>query len=86
MNLPVVALNVLVLVGIGLIVAVVRFRDSRSSRSGYEAAIDPPTSMRPNRPGHELAEVVTEWAQATGVLASEPSDDGSNETSRQREA
>lgn len=84
MNPYVLALNVLVLVSIGLIVAVVRYRGSRPSRGNRDAAPDLPTSMRPNRPGHELADVVTEWAQVTGVLTTEATGEASTDGSSHR--
>ncbi len=78
MNLDVVVVNALVVVGLGLITLLVRARNRRST------AVDLPASMRPSRPGQELANVVTEWALATGVLTGDQDDQDSGQHSGSR--
>ena len=63
------ALNVVVVAGIALVFLLPRIRERR------EAEAELPTSIRPNRGGQELADVVTDWAKATGVLAADGTPD-----------
>lgn len=62
MNVTFAALNIIV-IGVAIAVFVVpRLREHQQSK------VDVPLSIRPNRAGQELADVVTEWAKTTGVL------------------
>lgn len=56
------ALNILVVAGIALALLWPQIRERR------QADVDLPNAIRPNRPGQELTDAVTEWAKATGVL------------------
>lgn len=59
------ALNIIVVLGLIGVFVVPRYREHRESK------VEVPSSMRPNRAGQELADVVTEWAKTTGVLRSD---------------
>jgi len=58
-NLTFAALNILVVLVVVAIFVVPRLREYRESKLDVS---------RPNRPGQELADVVTEWAKSAGVL------------------
>lgn len=62
MNVPFAALNLIAVIAIAVVFLRPRLRERR------EAAVEVPPAIRPNRAGQELADVVTEWAKATGVL------------------
>lgn len=62
MNVTFAALNILVVVVLIGVFVLPRLREHQESKA------EVPTSMRPNRAGQELADVVTEWAKTTGVL------------------
>lgn len=65
MNPTFAALNILVLAILLVVFVVPRLREHQESKA------EVPRSIRPNRPGQELADAVTEWAKTTGVLAAE---------------
>lgn len=62
MNVTFAALNILVIAVLVGVFVVPRLREHRESK------VEVPRAIRPNRPGQELADVVTEWAKTTGVL------------------
>lgn len=65
MNVTFAALNIIVVVVLVGVFLVPKLREHQ------EAKTEVPRSIRPNRPGQELADVVTEWAKTTGVLSAD---------------
>lgn len=61
-NVTFAALNILVVVVLAVVFLLPKLREHQESKA------EVPRSMRPNRAGQELADVVTEWAKTTGVL------------------
>jgi len=61
-NVTFAALNILIVAVLIGVFVVPRLREHQQSK------VDVPRAIRPNRPGQELADVVTEWAKTTGVL------------------
>ena len=61
-NVTFAALNIFVVAVLIGVFVVPRLREHQGSK------VEVPRSIRPNRPGQELADVVTEWAKTTGVL------------------
>lgn len=72
MNVTLAVLNILVIFVVAAVFLVPRVREYRETKA------DIPNGIRPNRPGQELADAVTEWAKVTGVL----SEDGTADPSR----
>ena len=77
MNVTIAALHIFVVAVLIGVFVVPRLREHQESK------VEVPRSIRPNRPGQELADIVTEWAKTTGVLGADGAVDSDHESAEE---